>query len=89
MSTFDPDRLKARIEEFERAMGEPGFWDDQQRAAAISAEHARVSRRLERYERLQREFDDAGELLALDGGMAGEIEASLQPIRHELERLQE
>ena len=70
-------------------MGAPGFWDDQQTAAATSAEQARLARRLERYDRLQREYDDAAELLALDGDMAGEIEASLQPFRAELARLQE
>jgi peptide chain release factor 2 len=70
-------------------MSEPGFWDDQQRAAQISAEHARVTRRLERYERLSTDYDDARELLAMDGEMADEIEASLQPLRQELDRLQE
>ena len=70
-------------------MGEPGFWNDQQGAAQISSEHARVQRRLERYERLRREYDDAKELLAMDGDMAGEIETSLQPLERELERLQE
>ncbi len=70
-------------------MGEPGFWDDQQEAAAISSEHARLSRRLDRYERLRREYEDAAELLSMDGEMAGEIEASLQPLRRELARLQE
>ena len=70
-------------------MGEPGFWNDQQGAAQISSEHARVQRRLERYERLRREYDDAQELLAMDGDMAGEIETSLRPLESELERLQE
>ena len=70
-------------------MGEPGFWNDQQGAAQISSEHARVQRRLERYERLRREYDDAKELLAMDGDMAGEIETSLRPLESELERLQE
>ena len=70
-------------------MGEPGFWNDQQGAAQISSEHARVQRRLERYERLRREYDDARELLAMDGDMAGEIETSLRPLESELERLQE
>ena len=70
-------------------MSEPGFWDDQQRAAEISAEHARLTRRLERYDRLTREYDDARELLSMDGEMADEIEASLQPLRRELDRLQE
>ncbi len=70
-------------------MGQPGFWDDQQQAAAVSSEHARLTRRLERYARLQRDYDDAAELLAMDGEMAAEIESSLQPIRAELDRLQE
>ena len=70
-------------------MAEPGFWDDQQGAARISTEHARVSRRLERYERLRREYEDAAELAAMDGDMETEIEASLVPLRRELEKLQE
>ena len=70
-------------------MGEPGFWDDQQGAAAISTEHSRVQKRLERYERLRREYEDAQELLAMDGDMAAEIQSSLEPLEHELERLQE
>jgi peptide chain release factor 2 len=87
--TFDPDRLEQRAAELEAKMGEPGFWNDQQGAAQISSEHARVQRRLERYERLRREYDDAKELLAMDGDMAGEIETSLRPLESELERLQE
>ena len=89
MITFDPDALRARAAELEAQMGEPGFWDDQQRAARISAEHARLTRRLERYDRLQRDYDDAAELLAMDGDLADELEASIVPLRHELERLQE
>ena len=89
MITFDPDGLERRAAELEVRMGEPGFWNDQQSAAQISSEHARVQKRLERYERLRREYDDARELLAMDGDMAGEIEASLRPLESELERLQE
>ncbi len=89
MITFDPDQLAKRIAELEQELSQPGFWDDQQRAAAVSAEHARLTKRLERYQRLQREYDDARELLAMDGDMAAEIESSLQPLRRELERLQE
>ena len=89
MITFDPDALAQRSAELEREMGEPAFWDDQQRAAAVSTEHARVSKRLERYERLRREYEDAKELLAMDGDMAAEIASSLEPLHRELERLQE
>jgi peptide chain release factor 2 len=87
--TFDPDGLAERAGELEQEMGEPGFWDDQQRAAGISTEHARVTRRLERYERLRREYEDAMELLAMDGDIAAEISSSLEPLQSELERLQE
>jgi peptide chain release factor 2 len=89
VSTFDPDALTKRAAELEAQMGEPGFWDDQQRAAEISTEQSRVAKRLERFERLTREYDDAKELLAMDGDMAAEIQSSLQPLQRELERLQE
>jgi peptide chain release factor 2 len=70
-------------------MNAPGFWDDQARAAKVGAEHSRVSRRLEGYRSLSRDFADAQELAALDGDMADEIAASLVPLRREIERLQE
>jgi len=71
-------------------MNAPGFWDDQNRAASVSAEHARVSRRLDGYRALTRDYDDARELAELDGGeMDDQIVASLTPLHAELERLQE
>jgi peptide chain release factor 2 len=87
--TFDPASLSARAEELEAAMGRPGFWDDQAGAARISTEHSRLTKRLDRYERLRREFDDAAELLVLEPDLADEIAVQLQPLRHELARLQE
>jgi peptide chain release factor 2 len=87
--TFDPDALRSGVAELEARMGEPGFWDNQQQAAEIASEQARLSKRLERYDTLTREYEDARELLALDGDMAAEIESGLQPLRAELARLQE
>ncbi len=89
MITFDPDSLTKRIAELESRMGEPGFWDDQQAAAEISSEHARLQKRLERYERLVRDYEDARELFGMDGDMADEIAASIVPLRRDLARLQE
>ena len=89
MSTFDPDTLTARQEELESAMGEPGFWDDQQQAARISTEHARVSRRLERYGRLDSEVGEARELYELDPSLEDELRGQLEPVVAELARLQE
>jgi peptide chain release factor 2 len=51
--TFDVPALTARKDELEEELAKPDFWNDQQRAARLSAEHTRVARKLERYERLQ------------------------------------
>ncbi len=69
-------------------MGAPGFWDDQAEAARISTEHARLTRKLDRYERLSREYEDAKELLELGEDELGIVEL-LAPIENELGRLQE
>ncbi len=90
MSTFDPDSLERRVVELEKEMTAPGFWDDQGRAARVSAEHARLSRQLEGYRGLLRDYEDARELAAMDGSeMHEEIAESLRPLRRELDRLQE
>ena len=89
VNTFDPDQLTARQLELEAAMGVPGFWDDQQQAARISTEHARVAKRLDRYHRLTREVADARELFEMDADLEDELSAQLQPVVAELARLQE
>ena len=43
-------------------MGRPGFWDDQETAARISAAHARAQRKLKTFEELESEAGDLGEL---------------------------
>jgi len=87
--TFDPASLTTRIAELEEELGQPGFWDEPEHAAKVSAEHSRLAKRLERYERLTREYDDARELLALDETLADEVAKTIVPLRKELERLQE
>ncbi len=39
-------------------MGEGSFWDDAEKAATISAEHSRASRRLEMFRSLERDVED-------------------------------
>jgi peptide chain release factor 2 len=88
VSTFDPASLELRLAEVEDELNAPGLWDDQSRAAKVSAEHARVSRRLEGYRKLRSDYEDALELAELGVGEE-EIAASLVPLRRELDRLQE
>ena len=72
-------------------MGAPGFWDDQQRAAAISSEHARLSRRRERYASLSSEVEDTGQLLALasDDGELDELADAVHALKRQLQGVQE
>jgi peptide chain release factor 2 len=86
--TFDPDGLTRRRGELEEAMGASGFWDDQASATRISTEHSRLTRKLDRYERLQGEYEDATELLQL-GEDESEIAQLVASLESELGRLQE
>ena len=70
-------------------MGAPGFWDDQLGAARVSTEHSRATRKLERYERLRHEVEEAGELYELDPSLEDELAAQIVPVKAELDRLQE
>ena len=72
-------------------MGEPSFWDDQARAARLSSEHARLTRRLDRYESLASEAGDLLELvqMASDDGELEEVADSVEALKRQLDRLQE
>ena len=43
-------------------MQAPGFWDDQARAAKVSAEHARLQKQIETFRSLESDLDDFEEL---------------------------
>jgi peptide chain release factor 2 len=89
--TFDPDALNARVAELEQSMGEPGFWDDQKRAAAISSEHARLAKRRDRYISLSGDAEDLTQLLELasDDGDLDDVEEAVNALKRQLERVQE
>jgi peptide chain release factor 2 len=73
-------------------MSAPGFWDDQERAAAVSAEHASVARRLESYRSLERDVDDLDaleEMAAEDESIAAELEEQRASIEGRLAELEE
>jgi peptide chain release factor 2 len=73
-------------------MQKPGFWDDQQRAAALSAEHNRTRRKLDAYRKLETEIDDLEALLALaddDDSLEQELGEQLDTLGRELELLEE
>jgi peptide chain release factor 2 len=73
-------------------MQEPGFWDDQERAAKISAEHASANRKLDSFRKLESELDDLEaleELAAEDDSIAGELEETRSAVQSRLDELEE
>jgi peptide chain release factor 2 len=89
---FDADALQARTEELEAQMQAPGFWDDQQTAAKVSAEHARATRRLDAWRKLVGEVEDLSALAEMadeEPSLAGEVEESLGTVEARLADLEE
>ena len=73
-------------------MGEPGFWDDPEAAGRTGAEHARLGRRLETFERLQADgadLDGLAELAEEDPEIAAELEETLTSVEQRLAALEE
>jgi peptide chain release factor 2 len=73
-------------------MGAPGFWDDQERAAAVSAAHAREHRRLQTFRELERDaadLDELAEMAAEDPDLAAELDAQLASVEARLAELEE
>jgi len=73
-------------------MGEAGFWDDQERAAKVGAEHARASKRLALYRELERDAEDLEPLAELaedDPEIANELEDQVRAVQERLDELEE
>jgi peptide chain release factor 2 len=73
-------------------MQAPGFWDDQERAAKVSAEHASLGRRLETYRSLESDVGDLDtleEMAAEDESMAAELDEQRASIESRLAELEE
>ena len=73
-------------------MGEPGFWDDQDRAAAVSAEHARTQRKVDEFHTLEADLGDLEtmeEMAAEDESIAAEVGEQRMAVEARLAELEE
>ena len=73
-------------------MGEPGFWDNQERAAQVSAEHARASRKLTSFQTLERDIEDLDalmEMLEEDASLQAEVLEQVASVEQRLQALEE
>ncbi|MCR4762022.1 MAG: peptide chain release factor 2 [Lachnospiraceae bacterium] len=88
------DARKKRIEELSRAMEEPGFWDDADRANRQTREMKSNQDMVDRMEALHRQYDEIIDLIDLqneegtdDEEMAAEIRADLDSFTQTLEEI--
>ncbi|MHB1469225.1 MAG: peptide chain release factor 2 [Solirubrobacteraceae bacterium] len=89
---FDPASLEERAGALASEMEAPGFWDDSEQAAKVSAEHSKLSRRLDTFTSLQRDVEDLDGLLELaeeDDTLAGELDEHLAAVEARLAELEE
>src|SRR5690348_12696523 len=90
-ASVDVEELERKAAELEGEMGAPGFWDDQERAAKVSAEHARLTRRIEDFNSLVGEVDDLeglAELAAEDESIMDELESHFAAVEDRLAALE-
>src|SRR3954470_10107251 len=73
-------------------MQAPGFWDDQERAASVSGEHARTQRRLDGWRTLEGDLDDLEgreERAQEDDSIAAELDEQRRSVEDRLGELEE
>ena len=89
---FDPAALETEVDRLEDEMQQPGFWDDQDQAAKVSADHSRTQRKLEGFRGLQAEAADLADMAEMaegDAEMAAELERTLTSVEARLGELEE
>jgi len=72
-------------------MGAPGFWDDSERAARVSGEHARASKRLEQFNALSRDVEDLdalAEMAAEEESLQAEVDEQIASVEARLAELE-
>jgi len=89
---LDPAALQTEIDRLENEMQDPAFWDDQDKAARVSAEHSRAQKKLDSFRGLQSEATDLVEMAEMaeaDAEMAAELDDQLASVERRLEELEE
>jgi peptide chain release factor 2 len=75
----------------EAEMGAPGFWDDSDRAAGVSGEHARASKRLEQFNALSGDVEDLdalAEMAAEEESLQAEVDEQIASVEARLAELE-
>ncbi|MBC2582238.1 peptide chain release factor 2 [Clostridium sp. DJ247] len=88
---FDIENIKIKIEELQKKMQQPGFWDDINAAQEISGEERALQSKLDRYNSLKERLEDIELLIKLsieegDESSSKEIIGEVENIKDEIER---
>jgi peptide chain release factor 2 len=84
--------LSERIEALEAQMQAPGFWDDAEAAAKVSAEHAKATKRVQMFTALRGDVEDLDGLVEMadeDASLEGEVQEHLASVEERLAELEE
>jgi len=90
---FDFDRKRERLTEVQRELEQPDIWNKPARAQELGRERAKLEREVGGIERLERQLDEAGELLTLAGeegdeAMLATIDEDLGSVEREIDTLE-
>lgn len=85
------ERLKARLAELESKAQDGGFWDDLASSQVVLKEISGIKAKLDRYAKLQKDYEEAGLLIELadeagDEAMFDECLAAVDAFAHTLEQ---
>lgn len=89
---FDLANKKDRVEELDKTMEEPGFWDNPEHSTAVVQESKKLKGVIERYESLCADREDMLTLIEIgeeesDASLAAELEESFQAFEAQFEEL--
>jgi peptide chain release factor 2 len=92
-TVLDVDKMRREKADLERAVSEPGLWDDQARAQEVNSRLAYVQGELNRLESLRGRVDDAQVLLELaeaegDSGALAEAGTEIGALRRSIDELE-
>jgi peptide chain release factor 2 len=89
---FDLKSKRARLEELDKEISRPGFWDDQDRAQKLGRERAHLADLIAFWDGLNQEVEETAELVALaaeepdeDRELVGQLEATVRRLEKTLE----
>ena len=88
---FDLASAKRQLDEVEREMSAPGFWDDPEKAQDVGRRRSRVEKRIQAGESIENKSEELDVLLELQRegeNVAGDIEALVDQLEKEIDAIE-